>query len=157
VVGASYTDVHVVLPVLWLLVGLALGAAVLSWTNLWVRAARLPLIGGVVVFGTSILLSQVFPALFQRVVVTPNELQLEKPYLQHNITQTRQAYNLQQITVKPFPAAQDLTFQTLQANTPTIDNIRLWDWRPLIDTYRQVQEIRTYYTFHAVVIDRSVL
>jgi hypothetical protein len=157
VVGASYTDVHVVLPVLWLLAGLALAAAVLAWANVRVGTARLPLIGVGVVFGTSILLSQIFPALFQQVVVTPNELQLEKPYLQHNITLTRQAYNLQQITVKPFPAEQNLTFQALAANTPTIDNIRLWDWRPLIDTYRQVQEIRTYYTFHDVDIDRYVL
>jgi uncharacterized membrane protein (UPF0182 family) len=125
VVGASYTDVHVVLPVLWLLVVLALGAAVLAWANLRVGTARLPLTGAVMVFGASLLLSQVFSSLFQRVVVTPNELQLEKPYLQHNITLTRQAYNLPQITVKPFPAEQSLTFQTLQANTPTIDNIRL--------------------------------
>lgn len=73
---------------------------------------------------------------------------MEKPYLQYNITLTRQAYNLQQITVKPFPAEQNLTFQALEASKPTIDNIRLWDWQPLIDTYRQVQEIRTYYTFH---------
>jgi hypothetical protein len=157
VVGASYTDVHVVLPVLWLLVGLALVAAVLAWVNMWIHTVRLPLTGVVVVFGSSILLSQIFPALFQRAVVTPNELQLEKPYLQHNITLTREAYNLQQITVKPFPAEQNLTFQALEANKPTIDNIRLWDWRPLIDTYRQVQEIRTYYTFHDVDIDRYVL
>ena len=108
VVGASYTDVHVVLPVLWLLVGLALVAAVLSWANMWVGTGRLPLIGAVLVFGTSILLSQVFPALFQRVVVTPNELQLEKPYLQHNITLTRQAYNLQQITVQTLPCGTGL-------------------------------------------------
>jgi uncharacterized membrane protein (UPF0182 family) len=157
VVGASYTDVHVILPVLWLLVGLALVAAVLSWANMRVRTARLPLLGVVLVFGTSLLLGQGLPALFQRVIVTPNELQLEKPYLQHNITLTRQAYNLQQITAKPFPAKRDLTFQKLQANKPTIDNIRLWDWQPLMDTYRQLQEIRTYYTFHDVDVDRYVI
>jgi uncharacterized protein len=121
---------------------------VLAWANLRVGTARLPLTGVAVVFGASLLLSQIFPTLFQRAVVTPNELQLEKPYLQYNITLTRQAYNLQQITVKPFPAEQNLTFQALEASKPTIDNIRLWDWQPLIDTYRQVQEIRTYYTFH---------
>jgi uncharacterized membrane protein (UPF0182 family) len=66
-------------------------------------------------------------------------------------------YNLQQITVKPFPTGQDLTFQELQTHTPTIDNIRLWDWQPLIDIYRQLQEIRTYYTFHDVDIDRYML
>jgi uncharacterized protein len=95
--------------------------------------------------------------LFQRVFVKPNELQIEKPYLQQNITLTRQAYNLQQITVKPFPAERDLTFQTLQASKPIIDNIRLWDWQPLLDTYRQLQEMQMYYTFHDVDIDRYVL
>jgi uncharacterized protein len=154
VVGASYTDVHVELPILWLLVGLAVVASLASLTNVWVRTARLPTASAVLVFGGSLVLSQIVPALFQRVFVKPNELQLEKPYLQHNITLTRQAYNLQQIMVKPFPAKQDLTFEKLQANKPTIDNIRLWDWRPLMDTYGQLQEIRTYYKFHDVDVDR---
>jgi uncharacterized protein len=154
VVGASYTDVHVELPVLWLLVGLAVVAAVLAWANIRVRTYKLPVAAAVLVFGSSIVLSTILPAVFQRVYVKPSELQLEKPYLQFNIALTRQAYNLQQITVKPFPAAQDLTFQRLQANKPTIDNIRLWDWQPLMDTYRQLQEIRTYYSFHDVDVDR---
>ncbi len=154
VIGASYTDVHVELPVLWLLVGLAVVAAVLSWANIRVGTYKLPVVGAALLFGSSIVLSMIFPAVFQRVFVKPSELQLEKPYLQHNIDLTRQAYNLQQITVKPFPASQDLTFQRLQANKPTIDNIRLWDWQPLMDTYRQLQEIRTYYTFHDVDVDR---
>jgi uncharacterized membrane protein (UPF0182 family) len=157
VVGASYTDVHVELPILWLLVGLALLAALASFANVRVRTYKLPLAGAVLVFGSSFVLSMVVPALFQRVFVKPSELQLEKPYIQHNITLTRQAYNLQEITVKPFPAEQDLTFQKLQANEPTIDNIRLWDWRPLMDTYGQLQEIRTYYKFHDVDVDRYLL
>jgi uncharacterized protein len=154
VVGAGYTDVHVELPILWLLVGLAVVASLASLTNVWVRTTRLPAASAVLVFGGSLVLSQIVPALFQRVFVKPNELQLEKPYLQHNITLTRQAYNLQQIMVKPFPAKLDLTFEKLQANKPTIDNVRLWDWRPLMDTYGQLQEIRTYYKFHDVDVDR---
>ncbi len=157
VVGASYTDVHVELPVLWVLIVFAVVAALASWANLRVRTYKLPVAGAVLVFGTSFVLSTVFPALFQRVWVKPNELQLEKPYLQHNIALTQQAYNLQQITVKPFPAEQDLTFEKLQANKPTIENIRLWDWRPLMDTYAQLQEIRTYYKFHDVDVDRYLL
>jgi uncharacterized protein len=154
VVGASYTDVHVELPILCLLVGLAVVASLASLINVWVRTARLPTASAVLVFGGSLVLSQIVPALFQRVFVKPNELQLEKPYLQHNITLTRQAYNLQQIMVTPFPAKLDLTFEKLQANKPTIDNVRLWDWRPLMDTYGQLQEIRTYYKFHDVDVDR---
>jgi hypothetical protein len=86
--------------------------------------------------------------------VKPNELQLETPYLQRNIAHTQEAYKLRQFTVKPFPAEQGLTFQSLQDNRATIDNIRLWDWQPLMDTYAQLQEIRTYYKFHDIDIDR---
>ena len=154
VVGASYTDTHIQLPVLWLLVGLAALAAAASWANMWVRSYKLPAAGVVLVFGSSLLAALVFPAVFQRVFVKPNELQLEKPYIQRNIALTQQAYNLHQITVKPFPVEQSLTSQTLQVNQATIDNIRLWDWQPLMDTYGQLQEIRTYYKFHDVEVDR---
>jgi uncharacterized membrane protein (UPF0182 family) len=95
-----------------------------------------------------------FPALFQRFYVKPNELQLETPYLQRNIAFTQEAYNLRRFTVKPLPAEQGLTFKSLQDNRATIDNIRLWDHQPLLDTYAQLQEIRTYYKFHDVDIDR---
>lgn len=140
VVGASYTDVHVELPVLWLLIGFAAIAALVSWANLRVRSYKLPVAGAVLVFGSSIVLGVAFPALYQRLFVKPNELQLEKPYLQRNIDLTRQAYNLDRISVKPFPVEHNLTFQALQANQATIDNIRLWDSQPLMETYRQLQE-----------------
>ena len=154
VVGAAYTDVHVELPMLSVLVGLASAAAFASWANMWVRSYKLPAVGAVLVFGGSFVLALAFPALFQRVYVKPNELQLETPYLQRNIALTQEAYNLRQVTVKPFPAEQGLTFQSLQDNRATIDNIRLWDHQPLMDTYAQLQEIRTYYKFHDVDIDR---
>jgi uncharacterized membrane protein (UPF0182 family) len=154
VVGASYTDIHVELPVLWLLIGLSIIAAFAAWANLWVRTYRLPAAAAVLVFGGSFVLSGVVPALFQRLFVKPNELQLEKPYIERNIALTRQAYNLHQITAKPFPAEQNLSFKTLEANKATIDNIRLWDWQPLMDAYVQLQEIRTYYKFHDVDVDR---
>ena len=118
------------------------------------RAYRLPAAAAVLVFGGSFVLSGVVPALFQRVFVKPDELQREKPYIERNIALTQQAYNLHHITAKPFPAEQDLTFKTLEANKATIDNIRLWDWQPLMDTYAQLQEIRTYYKFHDVDVDR---
>src|SRR5215831_16818361 len=152
--GASYTDIHVELPVLWLLIGLSIVAAFASWANLRVRTYRLPVAAVVLVFGGSFVLSGVVPALFQRLFVKPDELQREKPYIERNIALTQQAYNLRQITAKPFPAEQDLTFETLEANKATINNIRLWDWQPLIDTYAQLQEIRTYYKFHDVDVDR---
>jgi uncharacterized membrane protein (UPF0182 family) len=157
VVGAAYTDVNIELPVLWVLVGLASVAAIASWANMWVRSYRLPAVGAGLVFGASFVLGFIVPALFQRIYVKPNELQLETPYLQRNISLTQEAYNLRQITVKPFPAEQGLTLQSLQDNRATIDNIRLWDWQPLIDTYAQLQEIRTYYKFLDVDVDRYEL
>ena len=154
VVGASYTDIHVELPVLWLLIALSIVAAFAAWANARVRTYRIPVAAAVLVFGGSFVLSGVFPVLFKRVFVKPSELQLEKPYIQRNIALTQLAYNLHQITAKPFPAEQDLTFKTLEANKATVDNIRLWDWHPLMDAYVQLQEIRTYYKFHDVDVDR---
>src|SRR5271169_2513522 len=120
VVGASYNDIHVELPVLWLLIGLSIVAAFATWANLRVRTYRLPAAAAVLVFGGSFLLSGVVAGLFQHVFVKPNELQLEKPYIERNIALTQQAYNLHQITTKPFPAEQDLTYETLEANKATI-------------------------------------
>src|SRR5271170_813482 len=154
VVGAGYADVHVELPALWLLIGLAAVAAIVAWTNVLLRTIRLLIATPLLVFGGSFLFAEVIPGLFERFFVKPNELQLETPYIRRNITLTREAYNLGQIAVKPFPAEQDLTFQSLKDNSGTIDNIRLWDWQPLMDSYAQLQEIRTYYRFLDVDVDR---
>ena len=118
------------------------------------RRIRLLIAAPLLVFGGSFLFAELIPGLFERFFVKPNELQLETPYIRQNIALTREAYNLGQIAVKPFPAEQDLTFQSLKDNSGTIDNIRLWDWQPLMDTYAQLQEIRTYYRFLDVDVDR---
>ena len=154
VVGASYTDVHVQLPVLWLLIAFSIIAAFASLANLRMRTYWLPAAAVLLVFGGSFVLSGIIPALFRHYFVKPSELQLEKPYIERNIALTRQAYDLDRIVAKPFAAEQTLTFQTLEANRATIDNIRLWDWQPLYDTYAQLQEIRTYYRFHDLDVDR---
>jgi uncharacterized membrane protein (UPF0182 family) len=154
VVGAGYTDVHLQLPVLWLLLLVAAAGALACFENLRRRSWRLPAAAVAMLVATSLLLGGLVPGLFQRVYVKPNELLLETPYLKNNIALTQQAYNLHQITVKPFAVEQSLTAQALDANRATIDNIRLWDWQPLMDTYGQMQEIRTYYRFHDVDIDR---
>ena len=154
VVGAGYTDVHIALPVLLLLILVSAAAAVMTWINVRLRTYRLAIAATVLVFGSSFVFAEVLPGLFQRFLVKPNELQLETPYIQRNIALTREAYNLRQIGVKPFPAEQGLNFQSLQDNRGTIDNIRLWDWQPLMDTYAQLQEIRTYYKFLDVDVDR---
>ena len=154
VVGASYTDVHVGLPGLWLMIGLSIGAAVAALANLRVRTYRLPAAAVMLVVIGSLVLSGIAPVLFRQFFVKPSELELEKPYIERNIALTRQAYNLDQIAAKPFAAEQKLTFKTLDANKATIENIRLWDWQPLSNTYAQLQEIRTYYKFHHLDVDR---
>ncbi len=154
VVGASYTDLHVRLPVLWFLIGLSIAAAVACWANIWLRSHTLPLAAIALLIGGSWILDGVYPALFEWMYVKPNELQLQKPYIEQNIALTRLAYGLNRIVPKPFPADPNLTFTALQANQATTDNIRLWDWQPAMDTYAQLQEIRTYYKFHDVDVDR---
>jgi len=154
VVGAGYTDLHVELPALWLLMAIAAAAALAAAANVRRRGYRLPAAAALAVFGGSFALTFVLPALVERIYVKPSELSLETPYLKRNIALTREAYDLRQVAAKPFPAEQDLTFASLRANPATVDNIRLWDWQPLMDTYAQLQEIRTYYKFRDVDVDR---
>jgi uncharacterized protein len=154
VVGASYTDIHVKLPLLGLLIGLSIVAAVVCIANLRPRSLKLLAGAAALVFGGSFVLSGLIPTVFESLFVKPTELEREKPYIERNIALTRQAYNLDQIASKPFPAEQGLSLRALEANKATIDNVRLWDWQPLMDTYAQLQEIRTYYKFHNVDIDR---
>jgi len=154
VVGASYTDIHVRLPVLWFLMVASIVAALAAWVNLRAPTWQVPAAAILLVVISSVVLSGVIPGLFRHFFVRPSELQLEKPYIERNIALTRQAYDLDRIAAKPFAAEQALTFNALEANKATIDNIRLWDWLPLHDTYAQLQEIRTYYRFHDLDVDR---
>ncbi|HTV89961.1 MAG TPA: UPF0182 family protein, partial [Stellaceae bacterium] len=156
VVGADYTDVHIALPILWLLIGLTSAAALASWLNVraqtyWIPGAAIAAFVGIAA------LSLVIPPLFERFYVKPSELALEKPYLRHNIALTQEAYDLRHVIVRPFPVEYDLTRHTLDADRGTIDNVRLWDPQPLMDTYAQLQEIRTYYRFYQVNVDRYEL
>jgi uncharacterized membrane protein (UPF0182 family) len=154
VVGASYTDIHVRLPVLWFLMVASIVAALAAWVNLRTQTWQVPAAAILLVVVSSVVLSGIIPTLFRHFFVKPSELQLEKPYIERNIALTRQAYDLDRIAAKPFAAEQTLTSNALEANKATIDNIRLWDWLPLHDTYAQLQEIRTYYKFHDLEVDR---
>ncbi len=154
VIGAGYTDLHVRLPVLWLMAAAALACAIASGLNVRWRSLKVAIGAPVFLFLSSIIVAGIYPALFQRFYVKPSELALEAPYIARNIALTREAYGLGRITVKPFPVEQGLDFAALQKNRPTVDNIRLWDWQPLMSTYAQLQEIRTYYKFLDMDIDR---
>ena len=153
VFGAACTDVQVRLPLLLGLAGLSLLAAVLCIANLVVLSIRVPIAAVILVLGMS-LASAIVPSLFQSYRVKPDELRLEAPYIAHTIAATRYGFGLDQFSRLPFPAAGTLTPEVVARNNATIQNIRWWDPRPLLDTYRQLQEIRLYYDFHDVDVDR---
>jgi hypothetical protein len=143
--GAGYTDVNARLPLFYLLTGVVLVGALVLLINIRIRRWRLLLyVGGAwLVLG---LVAQFYPAAMQRFTVEPNELALERDYIEHNIRFTRHAYGLDDIQEFDFQLTGELTSQVLQDSAQTLDNVRLWDWKPLRATYEQIQEIRTYYT-----------
>ena len=104
-----------------------------------------------------VLLDSIVPQVVQDYVVKLNELALEEEFLTRDITGTREAFGLDRVEVRPFEASSDLTLADLKNNPLTVDNIRVWDKRPLLVTYSQLQEIRTYYNFRDVDLDRYVL
>jgi hypothetical protein len=154
VFGAGYTDVHGRLFALTVLSILAIGCAIGLLLSARQRRWRLPLqLAGL--FGvTFLMLNGFYPWAMQQLVVSPNELEKEKPYLAHNIRFTQAAYHLQNVQRQPYTAETNLNSTVLQTNQPTIRNIRLWDYRPLLSTYRQLQEIRLYYRFSHIDVDR---
>jgi uncharacterized membrane protein (UPF0182 family) len=169
VYGASYTDIKISLPtetiasIVALLIGIGLlikcftGLGKYNWHSKFNRRERglfmfsvLPLIVYLTVYIGGILISEIV----QKTIVQPNELALEKPYIIHSITETRSAFNLDQIEVKTFNPEGSLTATDIAQNHLTIDNIRLWDTRPILQTNRQLQQIRPYYVFPDADIDR---
>jgi uncharacterized membrane protein (UPF0182 family) len=153
VFGLRYVDRILWQPGLWLLVALSLGAAVMCILNARDGGLRIPVAAFVVVFGPALVMNLIQPVI-ERLWVKPDELRVERPYLERNIAATRHAYKLDSVDVKPFAGQGALTPAALEQDSATIRNIRLWDPRPLLDTYRQLQEIRTYYDFRDVDIDR---
>lgn len=154
VFGASYTDVHASLPVLGWLSVLALMCAAACVFQMFRPGWRFLVAGLVTLVLFWIGGLGIYPALLQRFRVTPNELVAERPFILNNIRMTRQAYALDRVVEKDFAAADNLTAAALERNSLTIKNIRLWDNRPLLVTYGKLQEIRTYYKFLDVDVDR---
>ncbi len=154
-IGASYTDLHARLPALRLTAVVAAVAAV----AVLIGAARgrlarygLFAVGGYL--GLAFVARGLFPQAIQKLVVAPTELTRETPYLRHHIIATRQAWGLDSVDVRELRGEADLTLADIRANAPTIENVRLWDREPLLQTFGQLQEIRTYYDFVSVDDDR---
>lgn len=157
VFGAGYTDVHARLHAYWFMSATTFVLGVLFIATLWRRSLALSSYGIVVCLLLYLLVNSLYPWAQQQLIVEPNELQKEAPYIAHNIEFTRNAYHLDQVQQLGFPAKDQLNRQDLADNQLTIDNIRLWDYRPLLSTYRQLQEIRPYYHFRDIDIDRYTL
>jgi uncharacterized membrane protein (UPF0182 family) len=155
--GASYADVYANLPILRILSVLALAAAGLCFTQVFRPGFRYILAG----LGALILVHvgglSLYPSLLQRFRVVPNEIDAERPFITRSIEFTRRAYGLDKVESKDFPAEEQLTAADLKRNDATIKNIRLWEHRPLLATYAQLQEIRTYYKFVDVDNDRYLI
>jgi uncharacterized membrane protein (UPF0182 family) len=154
VFGGGYTDINVMVPALWLMIGATLLLAALVAYNLYRQNLRLlgfGVLGYVVVLVGALIVA---PSLVTQLTVLPNELEVERPYLEHNIEFTREAYDLNSVQEESYPARPNLTTADIENNKETIENVRLWDPRLLIDTYKQLQQIRTYYEFYDVDVDR---
>ena len=154
-VGANYTDLHARVPAWWVVSGLMLlaGAYLLwrSWKGDLTRGAAI-IVGAFIVL--SLLIGQAFPASFQRLVVQPNELNREAPQIVRHIEATRAAWGLGAVERRELGGGRSLTQRDIDANRATIANVRLWDREPLLQTFGQIQSIRTYYDFVAVDDDR---
>jgi uncharacterized membrane protein (UPF0182 family) len=155
VAGAGYTDIHAALPGMrvMMVIGWALGALLIA-NGFWRRRWRWPLYGVGAWVVALIVVRVVFPAVMQSLVVSPNQQAKEGPYIADNIAATRAAYGLDKITQTQYPLTGDLNTAKLALNSGTVGNIRLWDQSTLLTSYAQLQQLRPYYQFTTVSIDR---
>ncbi len=153
VFGAGYTDIAVNLPMMSILSGLAFVIGMVLLANIRLRRPRF-LVYAIGAFIVVSVIGGMVSGVVQGLVVQPDEFNLEKAYLQRNIDWTLAAYGLDGAQEQIFPISYDLNATGIAENNATIGNIRLWDWRPLSQTYNQLQLFRTYYDFNDVDVDR---
>ncbi|MCH7882978.1 UPF0182 family protein [Patescibacteria group bacterium] len=155
--GVSFTDIHAVLPFLKILIFVVMAVAVLTVINIFRPSNRLIVFAVGIYVVVSIFGGWIYPAILQRFVVLPNELVKETPYIEHNIAATQKAYALDMVMERDLTGEATLTMADINNNRSTIKNVRLWDREPLLDTFGQLQEIRTYYSFISIDNDRYQL
>ncbi len=147
-VGIDYVDQNVGLPMQWLLIAACLGASVFVWIGRWVWAAGMAI---------ALVVAFIVPPAVSALYVKPNEISLERPYIDTHIHATRSAYGLEQMVKEvEFKADPDAPIDTAKYK-PLLDNVRLWDWRAFHDTITQRQALRTYYVFHDSDVDRYTI
>lgn len=152
--GASYTDLHATLPVLKILTFVLLLGALFVIINIFRSEKRFLFVIVGLYLGVSVIGGWLYPTLLQKFIVAPNELVKESPYIINNIAATQKAFGLDRIEKRDLGGETTLTMADIQNNQSTIKNIRLWDREPLLDTFGQIQEIRTYYDFISIDNDR---
>jgi uncharacterized protein len=154
--GASYADVHARMPAaLALTVAALIGAGLCLYQATSVR--NWPFIAAVVLYIVTSVAGEGYSGLLQRFVVTPNEQTRESPYIQHNITATRRAFAIDDIELRNVSGDTRLTAADIARNAQTVENVRLWDHQPLLQTFGQLQELRPYYDFVSVDNDRYAI
>jgi uncharacterized membrane protein (UPF0182 family) len=155
--GAGYTDVNAQLLAYNVCMILSFIAAALLLFNIFRRSFKLPLFVLIALIPAYFILGTIYPSLQQRFIVVPNELDKETPFIENNIKFTRIAYDIERVKEKNFANKSNLTYRDIAKNRSTLDNVRLWDWRPLTQTYKQLQELKPYYHFNDVDVDRYII
>ncbi len=156
VFGASFTDANIVVPILRISVFVYAFASFLSLFYAVTGRVRF-LVGAIVLTLLVGFASGIIPATFQKLIVAPNELAKETPFIKYNIEATNKAYSLDKVEEREIVADKPITAADIDANNLTIKNVRLWDRDPLLSTFSQIQEIRTYYEFVSVDNDRYLI
>ncbi len=154
--GAASTDVFVMIPLLWISVFVAFLASLAA--IYWGKSGKSKfLIGTIILYFLVGFASSIIPSIFQKLIVAPNELVKETPFIKNNIEATRVAYGLDKVEEREISGDKPLTKADIAKNNPTIKNVRLWERAPLLSTFSQIQEIRTYYEFASVDNDRYTI
>jgi uncharacterized protein len=154
--GASYSDLHARVPMLTILSIAAIAGAALWIFNIFAAKNRAAILA-VLLYGAVFFAGNIYPAIIQKFIVSPNELDRESPQIKNNIESTLNAYGLAKVEDRNLSGDKALTQQDIENNSATIHSIRLWDREPLLDALKQIQEIRTYYDFATVDNDRYSL
>jgi uncharacterized protein len=152
--GAGYTDVHARLPALKLLIIVSIAAALLLIYNIRRQGWALPILGVGLWFLVALTAGTIYPAAVQSLKVNPAQNTLERPYIQRNINATRAAMGIRDVTSVQYPASSTLTAPQLSANGDTLGNVRLWDPLQTQPTYDKLQDLRSYYQFNSLAVDR---
>ncbi len=157
VIGVGYTEANAGLPVHYLMTVVAILSGIFLAAAAFFSSRRLTYWSIGMWFGLNIVAGSVFPALVQRLYVEPSEFAREKSYLANHLQLTRQAYGLDQLRSQSHPAGRTIDPQTVVQNQGTVQNVRLWDEGPLLESYNQIQFFRLYYDFVSVTTDRYII